>query len=585
MFEIIQNIKDFGAFSVDGIWFPILVWTFCGTIAFLALGSMLRNINPLFHYHLRSAVLFALPLGILAAFLLKLVPRLVSAPELETAFFVMQYPIEIVKGANLEASERGVKWMDPSFFIGMISLLLFLISAFMLFRFIISYAKLHRLRHNLELIPLNSRDAELKGKNIQLAFHNHPLVPFTFGWKHPVIVLPEIIRNEPKKLQMALQHELTHIKRGDYLMQLVLSIIHALFWFHPLVHFGNKEIHTYREISCDQEVLSKSDFSIKSYANLLYELLPLNSSVGMLSVSMAVHNSTLKQRIKTMKHHKLYKTSFRQSIFFLLLMIVGITLPIACSDLRGPSAISNEELELTNMHIQKPTLTVNDIDVDLPQEYDIKTSGLGAIAIFSEYGIFKVAPRQFDGGIQSGKIDGNTLSFRINQLNVKLSSTSEILPGTSNAPIWVKHTAESPAFTAIIKMENALAELTPPPPTDKPMANADNFFVIVEKMPEPIGGLAAIQSKIQYPEMARRAGIEGRVTVQFIVNAEGRVENARVVKGIGGGCDEEALRVINETTFTPGIQRGRPVNVQLVLSINFSLSDADFATPPPPEQG
>lgn len=582
MFEIVQYIKEFGAFSVDSIWFPILVWTLCSTFAFLTLSSIMKNINPLFHYHLRSAALLALPLGILASFLLKLVPQLMSAPELETAFFVMHSPIEIVKGANLDAGGQGIIWQEPSFFIGVVSLLFLLVSAIMMFRFIASYVELRRLYHNLELIPLNLKEAELKGQNIHLAFHSHPLVPFTFGWKNPVIVLPEIIRNEPEKLQMALQHELTHIKRGDYVLQLALSIIHSLFWFHPLVHFGNKEIDTYREISCDQEVLSKSGFSIKSYANLLYELVPLNSSVGRLSVSMAVHNSTLKQRIKTMKHYKLYKTSFRQSIFFLLLMIVGITLPIACSDLRGPSAISNDELEHAEIRIHEPTLTVNDIEVKLEAVSDFTTSGLGAIVILSEYGSFKIAPRQFDGGIQSGKIDGNALSFRINQLNVKLSSASEILPGFLNTPIWVKHNPEMNYFSGIIKMENALAEIAPPPPANKPMADIGDFFVVVEEMPEPIGGAAAIQSRVQYPELARRAGIEGKVTVQFVVTATGDVVNAQVIRGIGGGCDEEALRVVKESKFKPGVQRGRPVNVQLTLSLNFNLSDADFA---PPVQG
>jgi protein TonB len=73
--------------------------------------------------------------------------------------------------------------------------------------------------------------------------------------------------------------------------------------------------------------------------------------------------------------------------------------------------------------------------------------------------------------------------------------------------------------------------------------------------------------------MARKAGIEGRVTVQFIVNEQGKVENAQVVRGIGGGCDEEALKAIRAAEFEPGMQRGRPVRVQYALSINFRLDN------------
>lgn len=110
----------------------------------------------------------------------------------------------------------------------------------------------------------------------------------------------------------------------------------------------------------------------------------------------------------------------------------------------------------------------------------------------------------------------------------------------------------------------------PPPADDEP---EEDFFVVVEEMPELIGGLAELQSKIKYPEMARRAGIEGRVYIQFIVNEQGNVENPQVIRGIGGGADEEALRVVSQAKFKPGMQRGRPVRVQYSLPIFFRLQN------------
>ncbi|NBC05092.1 MAG: TonB family protein, partial [Bacteroidetes bacterium] len=99
----------------------------------------------------------------------------------------------------------------------------------------------------------------------------------------------------------------------------------------------------------------------------------------------------------------------------------------------------------------------------------------------------------------------------------------------------------------------------------------EDFFVVVEEMPELIGGLASIQKNITYPEMARRAGIEGRVYVQFIVNEQGEVERPKVIRGIGGGADEEALRAVKQAKFKPGIQRGQPVRVQYSLPVVFRL--------------
>lgn len=116
-------------------------------------------------------------------------------------------------------------------------------------------------------------------------------------------------------------------------------------------------------------------------------------------------------------------------------------------------------------------------------------------------------------------------------------------------------------------------DMPPPPPPPADDEPEEDFFVVVENMPELIGGLGALQSQINYPEMARRAGIEGRVHIQFIVNEQGDVENPVVVRGIGGGADEEALRVVSQAKFTPGMQRGRPVRVQYNLPIAFRLQN------------
>lgn len=114
-------------------------------------------------------------------------------------------------------------------------------------------------------------------------------------------------------------------------------------------------------------------------------------------------------------------------------------------------------------------------------------------------------------------------------------------------------------------------DLPPPPEGDEDQE--EDFFVVVENMPELIGGLAALQKDIRYPEMARKAGIEGRVIVQFIVNEEGKVEDPRVIRGIGGGCDEEALRAVKNALFKPGRQRGKPVRVQYSLPVIFKLQN------------
>ena len=101
--------------------------------------------------------------------------------------------------------------------------------------------------------------------------------------------------------------------------------------------------------------------------------------------------------------------------------------------------------------------------------------------------------------------------------------------------------------------------------------NEGDYFVAVDNMPEVIGGLYSIQSKIRYPEIAKRAGIEGKVHVQAFIDENGNVTNAKIIKGIGAGCDEAALDAVKESKFKPGRQRGKPVKVQVSIPIVFKL--------------
>lgn len=100
---------------------------------------------------------------------------------------------------------------------------------------------------------------------------------------------------------------------------------------------------------------------------------------------------------------------------------------------------------------------------------------------------------------------------------------------------------------------------------------APDYFVSVKKMPELKGGLKGLQQKINYPEKAQKAGIEGRVIIRFIVNKQGEVENPQVIRGIGDGCDKEALRVIKQAKFKPGRQNGKAVRVQYAIPITYRL--------------
>ncbi len=89
--------------------------------------------------------------------------------------------------------------------------------------------------------------------------------------------------------------------------------------------------------------------------------------------------------------------------------------------------------------------------------------------------------------------------------------------------------------------------------------------------PTLIGGFNALAQEMRYPEAAKAAGDEGTVFVQFVVDEEGRTDDAEVLLGVSEALDAEALRVVQQARFTPGRADGKPVSMQLTLPIKFVL--------------
>jgi len=120
-------------------------------------------------------------------------------------------------------------------------------------------------------------------------------------------------------------------------------------------------------------------------------------------------------------------------------------------------------------------------------------------------------------------------------------------------------------------------EEAPPPVVEEEEKPSTQIFTVVEQKPEFEGGVAALMKyvaeNIKYPSIARETGIEGTVVVKFVVDEVGNVSQATAVRGIGGGCDQEALRVVNTLSgkWKPGKQRGRPVKVWFTLPVKFKL--------------
>ena len=102
------------------------------------------------------------------------------------------------------------------------------------------------------------------------------------------------------------------------------------------------------------------------------------------------------------------------------------------------------------------------------------------------------------------------------------------------------------------------------------------IFQVVENQPEYPGGMPELyeflRKNVKYPPIAKESGIQGRVFVNFVVEKNGSISNVKVLRGIGGGCDEEAIRVVKSMPkWKAGKQRGKAVRVSFNLPIKFTL--------------
>ncbi|MFO7445987.1 MAG: energy transducer TonB [Ignavibacteriaceae bacterium] len=99
----------------------------------------------------------------------------------------------------------------------------------------------------------------------------------------------------------------------------------------------------------------------------------------------------------------------------------------------------------------------------------------------------------------------------------------------------------------------------------------DPYKPIADVMPEPVGGYESLYKKIVYPDLARKSGVQGKIYVLVYINETGTVDDAKVVKGIGAGCDEAALDVIKKAKFSPGKIQGQASKIKLTVPFIFKL--------------
>lgn len=368
--------------------------------------------------------------------------------------------------------------------------------------------------------------------------------PFSFfGW---IFVNPA--HYEERELHEIVVHESAHVRQWHSLDMLLGEMLCIFFWFNPIVWLLRKEIRQNLEFLADEEVVN-SGYNRKNYQ---YHLLRLSHQSTAVPIVNNFNVSQLKRRIMMMNKKKTSRIGLLKYAF--LLPVTGLLILAG-----NAQAVTNLASRTGIQAVEKTTLykgRVVDEQGKPLQGATIIIQGTSLGASTDQHGEFSIQASE-----------GNTLCF-----SYVGKRTTEVICGDKanlkevvlpNQPVEL----ERMVVTGYVKTcQNTKSE-------------DGEIFTAVEEMPVFKEGnvLAYLARIIKYPVLAQEKGIQGKVTVSFVIDKKGKVTNPQVVESVNQELDREALRVIKALPdWIPGKQRGVAVDVLYTLPIEFRLkSDAE----------
>ena len=495
-------------------------------ILFLAIPAAIfslffKNKSPRFHYILWTIVLVK---ALIPSDIINIQTPQIYTIELPTVI-TTTFSQTIEPTLNLYQSVFFMIWIG--------------IASFLLIKLVvnsISFRKLLQSKTEITSTVIDKIKNHFKiKKNIQIYEANID-VPFTMGIVNPKIFLPK--NSDYNKVEFIIAHEIAHIKRNDFLMILIQNIITIAFFFHPIVLIASGFLNYYREIICDEMAMEAINSSPKNYGRKIIDYLEFclkQKKYPILANGFIFSKKIIIKRIEYLinRQENVMKKLSKFQIVLVGTLVVIMGLIISCSSTIGvKEKIENNQTE--------EIVTRNIIIIGNADSND-------SVLV----------------NIQVGK-NVNSSKFKI----IKNSGKEEL--DAKALEVIQKEDFISNLNVNNIKVININITFEKNPNIHNPEVK----FIPYDDPPEPIGGFAAIQNNVMYPEDAQNAGIEGTVVIQGFVNKNGIVGKCNVLRGIpDSGLDEAAINAIKKTKFTPAKQKDKNVGVWVSIPVVFKLSE------------
>ena len=421
-------------------------------------------------------------------------------------------------------------------------------------------------------LAFRCRKAKIGNTNVHLL--RQASGPFSFF--HWIFIHPT--SHTEDELSEILTHEQTHANQWHSIDVLVSEIVCIFCWFNPFAWLMKREIRTNLEYLADNRVLETGHDS-KAYQ---YHLLGLSHHKAAATIYNSFNVLPLKKRIKMMNKKRTREIGRTKYLMFLplaaLLMIISNIEAVA----RTTKEVARDVIEAVEDNLTSDP-TAPDMEVatetapletPAPQQDKDKLVTYKGVVVDKDGKAVEGAEFFVDGDYKlpqgQSYVTGKNGNF-----SFKAFENAKMIV------IWKKDGKMMGVPATVNKENNSNMKIVMDrewlnPPADDP----DNpVFEVVEQMPEfPDGGMSGLMQflskNIRYPVNAQKNGTQGRVTVQFVVNADGSISNIGIIRGVDPELDGEAVRVISTMpNWKPGMQKGKAVRVKYTVPVMFRLSD------------
>lgn len=355
-----------------------------------------------------------------------------------------------------------------------------------------------------------------------------------------------------KEKEQIIEHERVHAEQKHSFDILLLQVLGIFFWFNPLLKIYRKIFIQLHEFEADARAVENRD--LNDYCTLLAKVALLSADI---KIANHFSNSLTLKRIEMMRTLKSKIRSWK--IAAIAFMLPAFFFVVACQD-----QVMSEITE-----IAKNSSHAVMVPEHIQSRYDqLKKENPG-----SNYILVELNTEAQQKLAELEKTYGLPKSMEVFTVNDE-SKKIESIRGEAQAGVVVKKLdnnkqSDQQSF-AILEFNELTAQVSDATKQD------DEIFTVVEESASPSGGMEGLGQflgeNMLYPEESRKAGKEGTVFVEFVVNTNGSLSDFKTLKGVEPSMDEEALRVVKlMPNWNPGKQRGKVVRQRFVLPIKFKL--------------